>query len=244
MKKIIALVILEILIVLSTITALNLYIFHNPSISIKPLYLLLKMSSLTGFTQLPINFVLMLGAVIVFLAIQFVVIYQALRKTILDTFKNRNRNSQGTARWAVDKELKKAGLLHKNPKGLIFGQTASAKAISKEQDKFSIKKTGTLISDDSPYHTLVVGATGAGKFVGVIASSILCKRNKNTSMIIVDPKSESYRITAGFRSLYTDVYYFNPTDDKSCHINPLDFIKLDSSALTKIKNICKTNHPD
>ncbi len=244
MKKIIALILLEILIVLSTIAALNLYIFQNLTLSIMPIFLLLKMSALTGFTRLPMNFIIMLGAVMVFLAIQFVIIYQSLRKAALDTFKNRNRDSQGTARWAEEKELKKAGLLHKNPKGLVFGQTAAAKATSNELDKFSIKKTSTLISDDSPYHTLVVGATGAGKFVGVIASTLLCKGNKNTSMIIVDPKSESYRITAGYRSQFSDVYYFNPTDEKSCHINPLDFIPLDSSALTKIKNICKTIHPD
>lgn len=243
MKKIISLIILEIIIVLSTFLTINLYIFQKVSISLKPIIFLVKFRYQSNLLSMPLPFILMICAVIAFLAIQFVFMYQVIRKTVMDV-RNKSKGTQGTAKWAEDKDLKKAGLITKTPAGIVLGQSSKAKATALELDKFKINKTSDIIADDSPYHTLVAGATGAGKFVGIIGPTLLNEANTNKSIIVVDPKSESYRITGGFRSKYSDVYYFNPLDKESCGINILDYIPLDTSALSKIKNICNTIHPD
>ena len=233
----------EVIFLLLSVFTLNMYFFLSPSISLKPMRFMLGLIIRQGLLSLPLKLILVLGLVLVIDVVSFVVAYQALRKEIID-IRNRSKDTQGTARWAKKKDLVKTGLVGPEIKGLVLGQTAEAKAKALELDRFSIKSTSDVIADDSPYHTLVIGATGAGKFVGVIGPTLLCPGNVDKSMIIVDPKGESYRITGGFRSRYTDVYYFNPVDKDSCHLNPLDFIPRDSSAVSRIKAIAIEIHPN
>lgn len=233
----------EAIFLLLSVFTLNMYFFLSPSISLKPMRFMLGLIIRQGLLSLPLKLILVLGLVLVIDVVSFVVAYQALRKEIID-IRNRSKNTQGTARWAKKKDLVKTGLVGPEIKGLVLGQTAEAKAKALELDRFSIKSTSDVIADDSPYHTLVIGATGAGKFVGVIGPTLLCPGNVDKSMIIVDPKGESYRITGGFRSRYTDVYYFNPVDKDSCHLNPLDFIPRDTSALQRIQSISIDLHPE
>ena len=233
----------EAIFLLLSVFTLNMYFFLSPSISLKPMRFMLGLIIRQGLLSLPLKLILVLGLVLVIDVVSFVVAYQALRKEIID-IRNRSKNTQGTASWAEKKDLVKTGLIGPEIKGLVLGQAAEAKAKALELDRFSIESTSDVIADDSPYHTLVVGATGAGKFVGVIGPTLLCPGNVDKSMIIVDPKGESYRITGGFRSRYTDVYYFNPVDKDSCHLNPLDFIPRDSSAVSRIKTIAIEIHPN
>ena len=68
-------------------------------------------------------------------------------------------------------------------------------------------------------------------------------------MMVVDPKGESYDYTAGYRSTFSEVFYFDPTINaeeakarhiKPCHINPLDFIPRTSEAVAEIgKVVCR-----
>ena len=73
------------------------------------------------------------------------------------------------------------------------------------------------------------------------------------SVMVVDPKGESYDYTAGYRSTFSEVFYFDPTINaeeakarhiKPCHINPLDFIPRTSEAVAEIGNMCLSIHPD
>ena len=71
--------------------------------------------------------------------------------------------------------------------------------------------------------------------------------------MIVDPKGESYGYTAGYRSMFSEVFYFDPTITaeeakerhiKPCHINPLDFIPRTPEAVAEIGNMCLAIHPN
>ena len=243
LRKMYMILVSEIFFLLFSVFAMNMYFFLSPSFSLRPMRFMLSLIIRQGIFSIPLKLVIALGLILVVDVVSFVISYQALRKEVID-IRNRSKDTQGTASWAEKKDLVSAGLIGTNAKGLVLGQAAEAKARAEELDRFTIESTSDLIADDSPYHTLVVGATGAGKFVGVIGPTLLSEGNSDKSMIIVDPKGESYRITGGFRSGFSDVYYFNPIDKKSCHLNPLDFIPRDSSAVSRIKAISKEIHPD
>ena len=133
---------------------------------------------------------------------------------------------------------------------MILGQSSEAKGIITGSDSFEITRFGQLIADNSAYHAIIVGATGSGKGVGVIMPTLLTWKE---SVMVVDPKGESYDYTAGYRSTFSEVFYFDPTINaeeakarhiKPCHINPLDFIPRTSEAVAEIGNMCLSIHPD
>lgn len=241
MKKILTIILTEVFIVLSIVLIANLYFFGTIRPSLKPMLFMAKLALSSKFRIVSATYLIKLSVVFVVIAIQFVYMYQKTRKAIID-LRNSNTHSQGTARWATEKEMRKAGMYSLSSDSIILGQSSDAKGETLEKDKFKIASLGrNLISDSTPYHTLVVGATGSGKGVGIIIPSLLTWRE---STIVIDPKGESYDITGGFRSNFSDVFYFNPMDANSSHINPLDFIPRDNKAVSKIRNICLIMHPN
>lgn len=249
MKKIVALVLVEIIIILTLLLAMNMFMFRRISISFSGVIFMFRMAARSGFRMVSFKIIAFLFVVVVFFTVQLVFMYQAVRKAVLD-FRNRNRHSSGTARWATTRELKKLGLITKEPDGVILGQSKDAKGVITGSDSFRIKRFGSLISDNSAYHAIVVGATGSGKGVGVIMPTLLTWKE---SVMIVDPKGESYGYTAGYRSTFSEVFYFDPTITaeeakerhiKLCHINPLDFIPRTADAMAEIGNMCLAIHPN
>ena len=249
MKKIAALVLVEIIIILVLLLAMNMYIFHRISVSFSGVIFMYRIAAKSGFRMISFKVIAFLFVVVVFFTVQFVFMYQAIRKAVLD-FRNRNMHSSGTARWATTRELKKLGLITKEPDGVILGQSKDAKGVITGSDSFRITRFGSLISDNSAYHAIVVGATGSGKGVGVIMPTLLTWKE---SVMIVDPKGESYGYTAGYRSTFSEVFYFDPTMTaeearerhiKLCHINLLDFIPRTSEAVAEIGNMCLAIHPN
>ena len=249
MKKIAALVLVEIIIILTLLLAMNMFMFRRISISFSGVIFMFRMAARSGFRMVSFKIIAFLFVVAVFFTVQLVFMYQAVRKAVLD-FRNRNRHSSGTARWATTRELKKLGLITKEPDGVILGQSKDAKGVITGSDSFRIKRFGSLISDNSAYHAIVVGATGSGKVVGVIMPTLLTWKE---SVMIVDPKGESYGYTAGYRSTFSEVFYFDPTITaeeakerhiKLCHINPLDFIPRTADAMAEIGNMCLAIHPN
>lgn len=243
-KKMLVAAVIEALIIWATIICLNMFLFKTIHLSITPIIFLLKLGIATHFQAVSWTYVGYIAIVFVFLVIQFVFFYQIERKFIFD-FKNRNTNSQGSADWAKDEDLKEQKMLRKDPQGIILGQTADAKGRNIPDERmFEIENFGKrLISDDTSYHTLVIGATGSGKGVGIIMPTLFTWQE---SVIVVDPKGESYEITGGYRSQFSDVFYFNPADrtGKSCHINVLDYIPRTEEATAAIGNMCLMIHPN
>ena len=249
MKKIACLLLLEVLIILALLLALNMFMFQRVSVSLSGMIFMVRLAAATHFRMISYRLLAYLFVVVVFFTVQFVFMYQAIRKSVLD-FRNRNMNSSGTARWATTRELRKLGLIKKEAEGTVLGQAAEAKGKLIGSEKFTIKRFGDLVCDSSAYHTIVVGATGSGKGVGVIMPTLLSWKE---SVMVVDPKGESYDYTAGYRSSFSEVFYFDPTLDpkiasekhiKPCHINPLDFIPRTSEATAEIGNMCLMIHPD
>ena len=249
MKKIAALVLVEVIIILALLLAMNMFMFQRISVSISGVVFMFRMAARSGFRMVSFKVIAFLFVTVVFFTVQLVFMYQAIRKAVLD-FRNRNMHSSGTARWATTRELKKLGLITKNPEGVILGQSSEAKGVITGSDSFRIKRFGSLISDNSAYHAIIVGATGSGKGVGVIMPTLLTWKE---SVMVVDPKGESYDYTAGYRSTFSEVFYFDPTINaeeakarhiKPCHINPLDFIPRTSEAIAEIGNMCLSIHPD
>lgn len=249
MKKIAALILVEVFIILALLLAMNMFIFQRISVSFSGVVFMFRMAARSGFRMVSFKVIAFLFVVVVFFTFQLVFMYQAIRKAVLD-FRNRNMHSSGTARWATTRELKRLGLITKNPEGVILGQSSEAKGVITGSDSFEITRFGQLISDNSAYHAIIVGATGSGKGVGVIMPTLLTWKE---SMMVVDPKGESYDYTAGYRSTFSEVFYFDPTINaeeakarhiKPCHINPLDFIPRTSEAVAEIGNMCLSIHPD
>ena len=249
MKKIAALVFVEIIIILILLLAMNMFMFRRISVSFSGVIFMFRIAARSGFRMVSFKVIAFLFVVVVFFTVQLVFMYQAIRKAVLD-FRNRNRHSSGTARWATTRELKKLGLITEEPDGVILGQSKDAKGVITGSDSFRIKRFGSLISDNSAYHAIVVGATGSGKGVGVIMPTLLTWKE---SVMIVDPKGESYGYTAGYRSAFSEVFYFDPTITveeakerhiKPCHINPLDFIPRTPEAVAEIGNMCLAIHPN
>ena len=249
MKKIAALILSEAIIILSLLLAMNMFMFQRISISFSGIVFMIRMAAMTGFRLISYKTIAYLFVIVVFFTVQLVFMYQATRKAVLD-FRNRNMHSSGTARWANTRELRKLGLIRQKPEGVILGQSNEAKGVITGSDSFEITRFGELISDNSAYHAIIVGATGSGKGVGVIMPTLL---TWGESVMVVDPKGESYDYTAGYRSSFSEVFYFDPTITaeeakarhiKPCHINPLDFIPRTSEAVAEIGNMCLSIHPD
>jgi type IV secretion system protein VirD4 len=68
-------------------------------------------------------------------------------------------------------------------------------------------------------HVLVEGYTGSGKDVSVAIPTLLTDVAR--SYVILDPKGETYRLTAGYRNRYQRVVRFAPCSDDSAGFNPL-----------------------
>ena len=112
----------------------------------------------------------------------------------------RVATSQGTARWMTLNEIEDSGLLGGH--GPVLGLT---------QD-------GSYLQHDSGQHIMSVAPTGSGKGVGQIIPTLLSWPG---SVVVHDVKGENWEVTAGYRSKFSNVLYFNPCSLESCHFNPL-----------------------
>ncbi len=112
----------------------------------------------------------------------------------------------GDARWASEKEKRKAGLRSK--KGILLGKD----------------KKGFLIAGGYQ-HALLFAPTGSGKGVGFVIPNLLFWHD---SVIVHDIKLENYELTSGYRAkkLKQRVFLWNPASPEGishCY-NPLDFV--------------------
>ncbi len=118
---------------------------------------------------------------------------------------HKKRELHGSARFASDGEVRKAGL--DAERGILVG-----------------RYKGRFLMFGGQQFVLLAAPTRAGKGVGIVIPNLL---NFNDSVVVLDVKQENYDITAGFRAKHgQDVYLFNPfAEDKRSHrYNPLGYI--------------------
>lgn len=120
-------------------------------------------------------------------------------------FKERKVSPYGDARWATEREIRKAGLRQKS--GLLLGRL-----------------NGEFLIAGGFEHALCFAPTRSGKGVGIVIPNLL---NWPGSALVHDIKGENYEQTSGFRSQHGQkVYFWNPGDPEGrthCY-NPLEFI--------------------
>jgi type IV secretion system protein VirD4 len=142
------------------------------------------------------------GALFIYLLFLFIV-----RAPLMDFRPFQPPESlHGDAKWATEKDIRKAGLREK--KGLLLGNTGR----------------GYLIADGFQ-HILLFAPTGSGKGVGFVIPNLLFWDN---SCVIHDIKLENYELTSGYRKekLGQKVYLWNaaePVGVTHCY-NPLDWV--------------------
>lgn len=113
----------------------------------------------------------------------------------------------GDAKWAGEKDIRKAGLREK--KGMLLGRDTK----------------GKLLVAGGWQHALLFAPTGSGKGVGFVIPNLLFWEE---SVFIHDIKLENYELTSGFRKnkLGQDTFLWSPADSNGvshCY-NPLEWI--------------------
>jgi type IV secretion system protein VirD4 len=145
----------------------------------------------------------------------FISIAVAISLSVLRGREENDANTHGSARWAQEKEIEKAGLLA--PDGVILG-----------------KHEHHYLRHFGPEHVLCFAPTRSGKGVGLVVPSLLTWPG---SAIVHDIKGENWTLTAGFRANYGRVLLFDPTNIASDAYNPLLEIRKGEWEVRDVQNV-------
>jgi len=105
----------------------------------------------------------------------------------------------GSARWADRRDIEKAGLL-------------------KDAGVFLGRWKGHYLRHNGPEHVMAFAPTRSGKGVGLVVPTLLTWTG---SAVIHDIKGENWKLTASWRSKFSHVLMFAPTNPNSQRYNPL-----------------------
>ena len=148
-----------------------------------------------------------------------ILIYLQNRASSSTLFGGRDsRTLHGSARWAVLKDIKTAGLLGKQ--GVIVGGYA------KRNKKGALRSRKiTTLRHNGPEHILTFAPTRSGKGVGLVIPTLLSWK---ASALVLDIKGENYALTAGWRaSIGQRVLRFDPASlEGSARYNPLEEVRI------------------
>ena len=121
----------------------------------------------------------------------------------------------GSARWASQREIARAGLL--GDRGIVLGQL-----------------DGHYLRHDGPEHVMLFAPTRTGKGVGLVIPTLL---SWTGSAVIHDIKGENWRVTAGWRSRFSHCLLFDPTNPLSARYNPLLEVRRGEREVRDVQNI-------
>ncbi len=121
----------------------------------------------------------------------------------------------GSARWASDGEIRKAGLTR--DAGVFLGRHKS-----------------DYLRHDGPEHVMAFAPTRSGKGVGLVVPTLL---SWTGSAVIHDIKGENWQLTAGWRARFSNALMFNPTDHASARYNPLLEVRRGPNEVRDVQNI-------
>ena len=131
--------------------------------------------------------------------------------------KRRIATTHGSARWGTEEEAAQAGLLAEE--GIVIGRMAD----------------GRLLRENSKEHVACIAPTRSGKGVGQVIPTLLSWPG---SVLVHDMKGENWQITSAWRSTFSNVLYFSPTDPHaSAHFNPLFEVRSDENQIRDVQNI-------
>jgi type IV secretion system protein VirD4 len=148
--------------------------------------------------------------------------------------RNGKQKIFGTARWAREKELEKAGLLGLKG-GVILGQLADARLscaydAAKDSVVMRLKKPSRRkIIQSGIYNTILSAPTRSGKGVSSVVPTLLSYPG---SVIVLDFKGENFNMTSGFRARFGRVYRWEPTGYSGHRFNPLMEIREGDNAFS------------
>ncbi|WP_436356222.1 type IV secretory system conjugative DNA transfer family protein [Brevundimonas sp. CEF1] len=117
--------------------------------------------------------------------------------------------------WGGLAEARRAGLL--NGRGVVVGSLR-----------------GRLLTSDDLRPTLVTGGTRSGKGRGHVAPTLL---SWTDSVLVHDPKSELWTLTAGWRAGFSHVMRLDPRDPASARWNPLAEIRPGPGELAQVQRL-------
>ena len=136
---------------------------------------------------------------------------------VIKARKARIATTHGSARWANEEEYAAAGLL--GEEGVVLGMLPN----------------GRLLRENSKEHVACIAPTRSGKGVGQVIPTLLSWPG---SVLVHDMKGENWGLTSAWRSTFSNVIYFNPTDpDSSAHFNPLFEVRSDENQIRDVQNI-------
>lgn len=127
------------------------------------------------------------------------------------------RNVYGDAAFAKMPEIRRMGLVGQG-RGVFLGKT----------------RDGQYIRHDGPEHYAIIAPTRSGKGAGIVVPTLLSWRG---SVIVYDLKEENFQRTAGERSRFSDILYFNPNSLSTTRFNPLDEIRSGDCEVRDAQNI-------
>ncbi|WP_019960588.1 conjugal transfer protein TraG [Woodsholea maritima] len=139
----------------------------------------------------------------------------AIFLSVLRAREARDVTTYGSARWAGRKDVTASGLL--SPDGVVLGRFENQ-----------------YLRHDGPEHVLCFAPTRSGKGVGLVVPSLLTWPG---SAIVHDIKGENWQLTAGWRSRYSRVLLFDPTDPNSARYNPLLEVRRGDGEVRDVQNV-------
>ena len=139
----------------------------------------------------------------------------AIAMSVWRARERRRAETYGSARWALKKEIRGAGMLGDD--GVILGRLGRA-----------------YLRHDGPEHVLCFAPTRSGKGVGLVVPTLLTWPG---SCIVHDIKGENWQLTSGFRSRYGRVLLFDPTNPQSSAYNPLLEVRRGEREVRDVQNV-------
>ena len=121
----------------------------------------------------------------------------------------------GSARWANEKEIARAGLFRDS--GVFLGRWG-----------------GCYLRHDGPEHLMAFAPTRSGKGVGLVVPTLL---SWTGSAVIHDIKGENWHLTAGWRAKFSHCLLFDPTNTLSARYNPLLEVRRGEWEVRDVQNI-------
>lgn len=145
----------------------------------------------------------------------FAAVAVAIAMSVWRARELKRAETYGSARWAERAEIIDAGLLH--DRGAVLGRFDQ-----------------NYLRHDGPEHVLCFAPTRSGKGVGLVIPTLL---TWPASAIVHDIKGENWNLTAGFRSRFSRVMLFDPTNAASAAYNPLLEVRRGVAEVRDIQNI-------
>src|ERR1700680_4170638 len=129
--------------------------------------------------------------------------------------QNRMVTTYGSSRWAMSREVERAGLFR--PAGVFLGRLGSR-----------------YLRHDGPEHVMAFAPTRSGKGVGLVIPTLL---SWTESSVVHDIKGENWQLTAGWRARFSHCLLFNPTDARSARYKPFLEMRKGPGEVRAVQNI-------